>query len=121
MKAMLQYPINKSIDKTSLLQYLQLNYIPAPDTILESVKKFPVGHYCKLKAGESLAFKPFCKNAYDPQKHKAIISFDDAKKKYYSLLDDAVQKRLISDVPLGTFLSGGLDSSAVTAIASLHK
>jgi asparagine synthase (glutamine-hydrolysing) len=121
MKAMLQYPISKAIDNTSLLQYLQLNYIPAPDTILESVKKFPVGHYCKIKAGEPIAFKPFCKDAYTGEPQTNVGSFDNAKKTYLSLLDDAVQKRLIADVPLGTFLSGGLDSSAVTAIAAKHK
>ena len=121
MKAMLQYPISKTIDDSSLLQYLQLNYIPAPDTILESVKKFPVGHYCKVKAGELVSFKRYCNEAYPSTEQTTISSFEGAKTEYYKLLDDAVQKRLISDVPLGTFLSGGLDSSAVTAIASLHK
>ncbi len=121
MKAMLNYPISKAIDNSSLLQYLQLNYIPAPDTILESVKKFPVGHYCKIKVGEPVSFKPFCKNAYPATEPITVSSFEEAKKTYYNLLDDAVQKRLISDVPLGTFLSGGLDSSAVTALASIHK
>jgi asparagine synthase (glutamine-hydrolysing) len=121
MKGMLQYPISKKIDQTSLFQYLQLNYIPAPNTILESVKKFPVGHYCKVTIDNAVTFKPFCKEAYNLAEPKASISFEEAKKTYYTLLDDAVQKRLIADVPLGTFLSGGLDSSAVTAIASLHK
>jgi asparagine synthase (glutamine-hydrolysing) len=121
MKSMLQYPISKAIDDSSLFQYLQLNYIPAPDTILESVKKFPVGHYCKLKAGEPVLFKRYCNEAYPSTEQTKASSFEGAKTEYYKLLDDAVQKRLISDVPLGTFLSGGLDSSAVTAIASLHK
>jgi len=120
MKAVLQYPVSKAIDNVSLYQYLQLNYIPAPDTILESVKKIPVGHYAKIKEGEAITFKPYCKEPYPPTQ-KSVLSFEEAKKEYYSLLDDAVQKRLISDVPLGTFLSGGLDSSAITAIASQHK
>jgi asparagine synthase (glutamine-hydrolysing) len=120
MKAMLQYPINKSLDNASLFQYLQLNYIPAPNTILESVKKFPVGHYAIIKQGQNVSFTPFYNPAYPPEQ-KSILSFDDAKTTYLNLLDDAVQKRLISDVPLGTFLSGGLDSSAVTAIAAKHK
>ncbi|MGP8216185.1 MAG: asparagine synthase (glutamine-hydrolyzing) [Bacteroidia bacterium] len=121
MKAMLKYPIGKDIDYASLLQYLQLNYIPAPDTILESVKKFPVGHYCKIKPGEAISFKPFCRAAYPASEPLAKGSFENAATTYFSLLEDAVQKRLIADVPLGTFLSGGLDSSAVTAIAALHK
>jgi len=120
MKGMLKYPISKAIDNTSLFQYLELNYIPAPNTILESVKKFPVGHYAKIKEGEPISFKPFCEEPY-PATQPSTASYEEAKKTYLSLLDDAVQKRLISDVPLGTFLSGGLDSSAITAIAAKHK
>jgi len=121
MQAMLSYPINKTIDQASLFQYLQLNYIPAPDTIIEGIKKFPVGYYCKIKAGAAISFKPFCNEAYPSHEQSHTGSFEEAKKTYYSLLDDAVQKRLIADVPLGTFLSGGLDSSAVTAISAKHK
>ncbi|HXB13829.1 MAG TPA: asparagine synthase (glutamine-hydrolyzing), partial [Bacteroidia bacterium] len=120
MKALLKYPISKKIDNNSLFQYLQLNYIPAPNSILESVKKFPVGHFCKItKDTKEPSFSPFCKEAYPGQ--MSALSYEDAKTKFYNLLDNAVQKRLIADVPLGTFLSGGLDSSAITAIASLHK
>lgn len=120
MKAMLKYPVSKAIDNVSLFQYLQLNYIPAPNTILQDVKKFPVGHYTVIKAGQAVSFKSFCKDPYPPEQ-KNVSSFEEAKETYLNLFDDAVQKRLISDVPLGTFLSGGLDSSAVTAMAVRHK
>jgi asparagine synthase (glutamine-hydrolysing) len=120
IKALLKYPVSKKIDNDSLFQYLQLNYIPAPHTILESVKKFPAGHFCKItKDNKEPSFSPFCREAYPGE--ASALSYEDAKTKFYNLLDDAVQKRLIADVPLGTFLSGGLDSSAITAIASLHK
>lgn len=121
MQAMLKYPITKDIDTASLLQYLQLNYLPAPYTIIKGIQKFPVGHWCKLKAGEAISFHSFAPENYSGIEQHSAGSFEEAKKTYYNLLDDAVQKRLISDVPLGTFLSGGLDSSAVTAIAARHK
>jgi asparagine synthase (glutamine-hydrolysing) len=119
MKALLKYPIEKKLDQTSLLEYLQLTYVPAPYTMLEGVLKFPAGHCARLKPGQVLEFKRYCKEAY-PQP-TSDITYTNAKKTYYDLLDDAVQKRLIADVPLGTFLSGGLDSSAVSAIAAIHK
>lgn len=119
MKALLNYPIERKLDKTSLLEYLQLNYIPAPYTMLEGILKFPAGYCAKIKPNQPIEFKRFCKEAY-PQK-PSEVSYNDAKKTFYNLLDDAVQKRLIADVPLGTFLSGGLDSSAVSAIAAIHK
>jgi asparagine synthase (glutamine-hydrolysing) len=119
LNALLNYPIEKKLDKTSLFEYLQLNYIPAPYTMLEGILKFPAGHCAKIKSGQPIEFKRFCKEAY-PQK-TSDVSYTDAKKTFYNLLDDAVQKRLIADVPLGTFLSGGLDSSAVSAIAAIYK
>lgn len=119
MRALLKYPIEKKLDQTSLLEYLQLNYIPAPFTMLEGVLKFPAGHYTKIKAGQQVEFKRYYKEPYPQPLSKT--SYTDATKTFYNLLDDAVQKRLIADVPLGTFLSGGLDSSAVSAIAKNHK
>ncbi len=120
LKALLKYPVNKQIDRVSLLEYLQLNYIPAPHSILEEVKKFPAGHYAKITPGsKDLLFKPYCKKAYPCE--ESSISYEDAKMNFYALLHDSVRRRLIADVPLGTFLSGGLDSSAITAVASFHK
>src|SRR5690606_24765955 len=54
------------------------------------------------------------------QEHQQI-SFDEAKTRFKTLLEEAVQKRLVSDVPLGAFLSGGIDSSVITGIAAKHK
>lgn len=119
LRALLKYPVEKKLDTASLIEYLQLNYIPAPYTMLEGIKKFPAGHYTKIRPGQTIDFKPYYKEPF-PQKEPGV-SYTDAQKTFYTLLDDAVQKRLIADVPLGTFLSGGLDSSVISAIASLHK
>jgi asparagine synthase (glutamine-hydrolysing) len=122
MKALLEYPFERIIDHVSLIEYLQLNYIPAPNTMLEGVKKFPVGQWSKIIYNDrKLKFTPFCNEPYFEGCEDKNISYDSAVKKFYNLLEDSVQKRLIADVPLGTFLSGGLDSSAITAMAALHK
>ncbi len=119
IRALLKYGIEKKLDTTSLFEYLQLNYIPAPYTMLKGVRKFPAGHCAKIKPGHAVEYKRYYQEPYPQQ--ETGISYSDATKYYYSLLDDAVQKRLIADVPLGTFLSGGIDSSAVSAIAAIHK
>ncbi len=120
MKALLKYPVERRLDYSSLLQYLQLNYVPAPDSMLEGVKKIPAGSCAKIKIVEKdISFWRYCKESYPHE--PSAYTYGAAKKEFFRLLDDSVQKRLIADVPLGTFLSGGLDSSAVTAIASLHK
>lgn len=122
MKALLKYPFERKIDNVSLVEYLQLNYIPAPNTMLEGVKKFPIGNCAKVNYNDrKLTFTPFCKESYYEGCENKNISYESAVKSFYNLLDDSVQKRLLADVPVGTFLSGGLDSSAITAIAALHK
>lgn len=121
MKTILTYGIEKTLDYTSLNTYLQLNYIPAPDTIFAHVKKLLPGHY--LKVGKrQLENQSYYRIPYDSRQAEAnTTSYEDAKQKFKTLLEASVQRRLIADVPLGAFLSGGLDSSVVTALASRHK
>lgn len=122
MQALMKYPIEKKIDTVSLMEYLQLNYVPAPDTMLESVKKFPAGHWLKIHVDKpELVFTGFYKEPYFAGCEDKNNTYENAVKAFYSLLENSVQKRLLADVPIGTFLSGGLDSSAITAMASLHK
>ena len=120
LKALLAYNIPKEIDYTSLALYLQLNYIPPPFSILKNVRKLIPGHYMVIK--EKDVFEDsYYKIPYDPQKAESNPkSYDDLQKKLVQLLDESVQKRMISDVPLGAFLSGGIDSSAIVALASRH-
>jgi len=119
MKAMIEYGIDKEIDFQSLFTYLQLNYTPAPDSIFTHVKKLLPGHY--LKVGRK-KLETHCYYTI-PNKEENIptLSYDKAKDKLKELLEDSVQRRLISDVPLGAFLSGGIDSSVITALAAKHK
>jgi asparagine synthase (glutamine-hydrolysing) len=121
MKTILQYGIEKAIDYTSLHTYLQLNYIPAPDTVFKNVKKLLPGHYLRVKS-KTISTEKYYNIPYDAhQSETNTIGYDDAKEKLKTLLEASVQRRLVADVPLGAFLSGGIDSSVITALAARHK
>ncbi len=121
IKALLAFGIEKHLDYQSLNAYLQLNYIPAPHTIFEGVKKVKEGHYIFIKNGkiEEKQFYQIPTNGINHQEYTAL-SYESQQKKLAELLENAVQRRLISDVPLGSFLSGGIDSSIVAGLASRH-
>lgn len=121
MKSLLAFGIPRRLDYASLYEYLQLNYIPAPASIFKGVKKLMPGQYFTVtKAGE-VTVKRWYKIPYDEKKAKNNpLSYEDQQKQLVSLMDEAVQRRMIADVPLGAFLSGGIDSSAIVALASRH-
>ncbi len=118
MKSIVTYGIEKALDSESLYTYLQLNYIPAPDTIFKSVKKLMPGHFIKVTKGQFSISRFYSIPIGKGVRH---LTYNDAKSTFKKLLEDAVERRLISDVPLGAFLSGGIDSSVITAIASKLK
>ncbi len=118
MKGLLQYQIPKEIDYTTLYQYFQLNYTPSPWSIFKGVSKVPPGTWMKIsksgiEKGTYYTMPKYSETA-------APKNYETAKKELYQLLDEAVERRLISDVPLGSFLSGGIDSSVVSALAAKH-
>lgn len=117
MKALLAYGIPREIDNVALFTYLQLNYIPAPKSIFDNVHKLEPGS-SMLVTEKNFSIEPYYTIPFEP--HPNAINYDDACKQLRTLLDDAVQLRLISDVPLGAFLSGGIDSSVIVALASKH-
>ncbi|MBI5219525.1 MAG: asparagine synthase (glutamine-hydrolyzing) [Bacteroidia bacterium] len=118
MKALLAFGIPKEIEHASVYAYFQLNYIPAPYTIFKNVNKIIPGEYLYVK-GNSVERKKYYSIPY-LKDNLSSISYKDAQEKLIGLLDQAVQRRLVSDVPLGAFLSGGVDSSIITALASRH-
>jgi asparagine synthase (glutamine-hydrolysing) len=121
MKTILQYGIERELDYTALYTYLQLNYIPAPSTVFRKVRKLLPGHFLKLvdrKVTVSKWYDIPYENISDSQRD---LTYDDAKNQFSKLLEASVQRRLVADVPLGCFLSGGIDSSVITGIASRHK
>ncbi|MGQ0829018.1 MAG: asparagine synthase (glutamine-hydrolyzing) [Bacteroidota bacterium] len=119
MKALLAFEVPKEIDKVSLQTYLHLNYIPSPYSILKNVLKLDAGSYLKINSKADIDKKCYYTIPYNPQLTN-IPSYEEAQKKLKHLLEESVQKRMIADVPLGTFLSGGIDSSIITAIAAQH-
>lgn len=121
MKAILEYGIEKKLDFTALYTYLQLNYIPAPDTIFQQVKKLNPGHYLKIERGKFLINNYYTIPYNQEQARQNSIGFDEAKNTFKNLLEASVQRRLVADVPLGAFLSGGIDSSVITGLARKHK
>jgi asparagine synthase (glutamine-hydrolysing) len=118
MKSILEYGINRKLDFVSLNIYLQLNYIPAPDTIFANVKKLQPGHYLIVKQ-EGCEIKQYYE--LPPDLKTPTPDYENAQAGICKLLEEAVERRMISDVPLGSFLSGGVDSSIVTAIASRYN
>ncbi len=110
--------VPKEIDWNALNLYLTFNYIPAPYTIFENIKKLEPG--CFIKFGKSIFQKKQywdVRNDKRPYENNAE-NLDVYKKNLYGLLKDSVKKRLITDVPLGAFLSGGIDSSIIVGLMS---
>ena len=109
--------IKKDIDMGTLSEYLQYLYINAPKTIYKTIKKLEPGTTLFYKDGRVTLEK-----YWNIQKTEKLVSKEnDAIDKLREILSDSVKKRLISDVPLGVFLSGGVDSSIITALASKHS
>jgi asparagine synthase (glutamine-hydrolysing) len=123
MKALMAMGIPKKIDYPSLLQYFQFYYIPAPHCIFKNVKKLLPGTFALLKANDKNSFKTekYYSVPKPQRRNYTDKSYDEAQKELFELMELSVQRRLVSDVPLGTFLSGGIDSSVVTALAALNK
>lgn len=120
MKSMMALGVPRKLDFVALNHYLQLNYIPGPATIFKGVKKLLPGHYLFVKDGKVVG-KRWYKIPYDPKKTaKQKLSYEQQQAKLVELMDGAVQRRLVADVPLGAFLSGGIDSSVITALAARH-
>jgi asparagine synthase (glutamine-hydrolysing) len=123
LKSLLAFPIEKEIDKNSLFTYLQLNYIAAPYSIVKEVYKLKPGHYIEIdftKANSEVLQQSYYQIPFDTQKNPiaSAQSYADAQKKLQHIFDDVIGEWLLSDVPIGTFLSGGIDSSIVTALAA---
>jgi asparagine synthase (glutamine-hydrolysing) len=122
MQAMLEHPaVSKEIDLEALDQFLAYEYVPAPKTILKQVRKLPAAHFLTLDLSNGGAAGPVPRIERYWRlegKQQANLSEDDAAGGLLEVLREAVRLRLISDVPLGALLSGGMDSSVVVALMS---
>lgn len=117
MKALVCFPIKKEIDPLSLSLYFQYNFIPQPNTIYKNIKQLLPGHYIELK-NKSFEENCFYEIPFKNQSEIQPTNYSSACNKFANLIEESVKRRMISDVPLGAFLSGGIDSSIVVSIAS---
>jgi asparagine synthase (glutamine-hydrolysing) len=107
----------KEVNPQSMYYYLGYEFVPAPDTMFKNIYKLRQGHYAVFKNG-SLKIQKY----WDLKFKSEISDEEEAADRVFAALEKSVQKRLISDVPLGVFLSGGLDSSTVVGFVSrLYK
>lgn len=103
--------IDRFPDPISLDHFLTLQYIPAPRTAFQGIHKLPAAHWLELRDGE-VRIERYWKLRYVPKRQ---LSLSQAVEEFDWHLREAVRLRMISDVPLGAFLSGGMDSSAVVS------
>jgi asparagine synthase (glutamine-hydrolysing) len=114
-KAILAYPgISREPDLQALDYYVSFGYVPAPFSVFKGVRKLPPAHYLTFERGR-LEVRRYWQVHYLP---KLNISEQEACEQILERLTEAVKIRLISDVPLGAFLSGGIDSSTIVALMS---
>jgi asparagine synthase (glutamine-hydrolysing) len=105
--------VKREINFQALYQYVGYEFVPAPDTMFHDIRKLPPGHYLRYKDGKTEIVRYW----------DIRFQSESRPREYYEetmrdMLTESVRKRLVSDVPLGVFLSGGLDSSAVMSLMS---
>jgi asparagine synthase (glutamine-hydrolysing) len=124
LKALLALPqVPRQLSMQALQSYLMYEYVPAPDSIFADIQKLPAGHFLEIQLDGSaqgchtLGWRPqpYWEVRFQDQARRSVDEYVEELK---MLLKAAVARRLISDVPLGVFLSGGIDSSSVVALMS---
>ncbi|MBF0216704.1 MAG: asparagine synthase (glutamine-hydrolyzing) [Candidatus Omnitrophica bacterium] len=117
-RALLAFPgIERSVDRDAIAWYLRYGYIPSPMTAFRGLKKLEHASYLVYRRGQ-IAINKYWKRDLSVQRK---IGLDEAAEELYEKLNDSVRVRMMSDVPLGAFLSGGVDSSAVVAMMARNS
>ena len=117
IKAILQHPsVTADIDEQQLYHYLTFLTTPAPSTLFRDIQKLPAGHVLVLKRDGTLNIQRYWDAM--PPSQQLVASEDEHRAEILRLLRDSIRKRMMSDVPFGVFLSGGVDSSANVALMS---
>ncbi|HML96710.1 MAG TPA: asparagine synthase (glutamine-hydrolyzing) [Thermodesulfobacteriota bacterium] len=121
VKALLAFPgVTPEVDRSSIVDYLAYRYVPGPATLFRNIRKLMPGCVAVWERGRLIE-----RRYYRPPDHQALSAASepegDIVGEFIAQLDEAVRVRMISDVPFGAFLSGGIDSSAVVALMSRHS
>jgi len=111
----LRHKLELSINRKAIPYFLHLGYIPEPISIFNEIEKFPSGHWAVFD-GDSIKYECYW-NPEEQIESATIKNEIEATDQLEQLLTQSIENRLMSDVPFGTFLSGGIDSSLVTALA----
>jgi len=120
IKAILAVPgVPRRVDRGALWDYFAYRYVPAPATLLAGIRKLMPGSYLVAERGKVTETPYFVPDDGKPATAKPAEG--DPVSAFLEQLDEAVRIRMISDVPFGAFLSGGIDSSAVVAMMSRHS
>jgi asparagine synthase (glutamine-hydrolysing) len=115
LKAILIHPnVTRNIDHQALRDFLSLNYVPGPRTLIEGIEKLPPGHFLEYREGEAQTESYW----QLPRSRPSKISIGEASSQLDHLLGNSVREHLASDVPLGIWLSGGLDSTTLVDYAA---
>ncbi|HVO79511.1 MAG TPA: asparagine synthase (glutamine-hydrolyzing) [Terriglobales bacterium] len=115
LKAILLHPeVERRLSLDGLDCYLSLNYVPCPWTLVDGIEKLPPGHWLEWRDG-AVRSEPYWTLPFDPAPQRTLES---AKEELDALLKTAVREHLLSDVPLGVWLSGGMDSSTILHYAA---
>ena len=108
IKAILEHDVVREVDTDAFNLYMRMLYVPEPYTMFKGVRKLPPAHYASFKNGTLSVVNYWKISDFDD-----VSSKDEAQERIRTLFKDSVRRQLISDRPVGVFLSGGLDSSAV--------
>jgi asparagine synthase (glutamine-hydrolysing) len=114
IKAILEDPrVERTVDPQAVFDYVGYEFVPGPRTMFAGINKLQPGHTMTLRAGQ-ITTRQYWDLGFRP----VALGWEDAKRRILELLQKSVERRLMSDVPLGVFLSGGVDSSSVLAMVS---
>lgn len=114
VKSILQHPsTRREIDLLALSQYLTHEYVPSPNSIFKNINKLPAGHALSYQNGEASLYA-YWDLHFSEQKH-ANIDETECVAEFGRIFEESVKRHLISEVPVGVFLSGGIDSSTIVS------
>lgn len=118
LKSLIKIPgFIKDVDIESLSEYFSYGYVGFDKSIFKSIKKLPAAHYLVWEKGKPLLIKKYWQLEYNP----IITDYKIAVSAIRDQLELSIKSQMVSDVPLGVFLSGGIDSSIVTSVAKMNS
>ncbi|PIR57618.1 MAG: asparagine synthase (glutamine-hydrolyzing) [Parcubacteria group bacterium CG10_big_fil_rev_8_21_14_0_10_38_31] len=113
IKGILEHDIERKVNMSAFNHFFRLRYVPAPLTMFENIFKLPAGHFAVLNKSDLKIVK-----YWDIENTEEIVSRESAVSEINSLMKDSVKGQLVSDRPVGLFLSGGIDSTSILGITS---